>query len=218
GAPGDSAALEKRHHEVFRPWNLDEHVLDGGRATFLSGDLSKPGFNLDQRTFEQLRASVTAIIQNGWRVDFKVSLPSFEPLLAGARNVVYFALSSAVASGPRLLLVSSISALFGRVLIVVNEDPCLPRATGYSSTTPAPESLEYGPEYALGTGYGESKWITEQMLWRATRETGLRTTSVRVGQLSGDSQVGGWNTEEWIPAIVRASKRLGFAPRRDDVS
>ncbi|TBU53497.1 acetyl-CoA synthetase-like protein [Dichomitus squalens] len=199
GVPGDSATLEKRHREVFRAWNLDEHVLDGGRVTFLSGDLSKPGFNLDQRTFEQLRASVTAIIQNGWRVDFNVSLPSFEPLLAGARNVVDFALSSAVAGGPRLLFVSSISALFG-----------------YSSTTPAPESLEYGPEYALGTGYGESKWITEQMLWRATRETGLRTTSVRVGQLSGDSQVGGWNTKEWIPSIVRASKRLGLAPERDD--
>ena len=50
----------------------------------------------------------------GWRVDFNVSLPSFEPLIAGTRNLVDFALSSAVAGGPRLLFVSSISTLFSK--------------------------------------------------------------------------------------------------------
>ena len=50
----------------------------------------------------------------GWRVDFNVSLPSFEPLIAGTRNLVDFALSSAIAGGPRLLFVSSISTLFSK--------------------------------------------------------------------------------------------------------
>ena len=59
----------------------------------------------------------------GWRVDFNVSLPSFEPLIAGARNIVDFALASAVAGGPRLLFISSISALFGRTSLVFSYIP-----------------------------------------------------------------------------------------------
>lgn len=81
-----------------------------------------------------------------------------------------------------------------------------------------PESLDFGPELAVGQGYGESKWVTERVLSRAAESTGLRTTSVRVGQLSGDTRVGGWSTSEWVPAIVRVSKKLGCAPKREDVS
>ena len=81
-----------------------------------------------------------------------------------------------------------------------------------------PETLDLGPELAVGLGYGESKWVTEQILRQARRETGLRTTSVRVGQLSGDSRVGGWNVKEWVPVLVRASQRLGCVPEKDDVS
>ena len=67
-------------------------------------------------------------------------------------------------------------------------------------------------------GYGESKWVTEQVLHRAARSTGLRTTSVRVGQLSGDSRSGAWNAKEWVPTLVRTSARVGSLPTRDCVS
>lgn len=56
------------------------------------------------------------------------------------------------------------------------------------------------------------------MLGRAARETGLRTTVVRAGQLCGDTRVGGWNVKEWVPAMVRASKLLGCVPAKEDVS
>ena len=87
----------------------------------------------------------------------------------------------------------------------------------YSSTTPAAETLEYGPDIALGLGYGESKWVTEQLLGRAAAAAGLRTTVARVGQLCGDTQVGGWGTKEWVPAIARASLKVGCSPMKDDV-
>ncbi len=88
----------------------------------------------------------------------------------------------------------------------------------YSSDDPAVESLEYGPEVALGIGYGESKWVAEQVLHRAGRSTGLRTVSVRVGQLSGDSRSGAWNAKEWVPTLVRTGARLGALPAKDCVS
>ncbi len=46
-----------------------------------------------------------------WRVDFNVALPSFEPLIAGARNLLDFALNSSIPGGPRTLFVSSISSM-----------------------------------------------------------------------------------------------------------
>ncbi len=60
--------------------------------------------------------------------------------------------------------------------------------------------------------------MTEHILGRAARETGLKTTAVRVGQLSGDTRIGGWSTSEWVPALVRASKRLSSIPAAEDVS
>ena len=71
---------------------------------------------------------------------------------------------------------------------------------------------------AVGLGYGESKWVTEHLLGRAAAATGLRTTVARTGQLSGDRRVGGWGTKEWVPAIAKASKKIGCVPAKDDVS
>ena len=50
------AKLEERHREVFRLWGLDERLLDDGKVTFLSGDLLKPGFGLDQGTVVKVSA------------------------------------------------------------------------------------------------------------------------------------------------------------------
>ena len=70
---------------------------------------------------------------------------------------------------------------------------------------------------AVGSGYPESKWVTEQLFRRAAEQTGLRTTSVRVGQVCGDRRAGGWSTSEWVPALVKFSQRLGAIPSRDEV-
>ena len=60
--------------------------------------------------------------------------------------------------------------------------------------------------------------MTEQLLGHAAAATGLRATVARVGQLCGDTRVGGWGTKEWVPALARASKVLGGVPNKDDVS
>lgn len=70
---------------------------------------------------------------------------------------------------------------------------------------------------AVGSGYPESKWVTEQLFRRAAEQTGLRTTSVRVGQVCGDRHAGGWSKSEWVPALVKISQRLGAIPSRDEV-
>lgn len=55
------------------------------------------------------------------------------------------------------------------------------------------------------------KLIVTQMLARAA-EKGLPTTSLRVGQVSGSADTGAWNTNEWVPIMVKTSLALRMLP------
>ncbi|KAH9915952.1 acetyl-CoA synthetase-like protein [Epithele typhae] len=192
-----------RQTDAFKTWGLDSALLESamvqGRIVFYEADLTRGDLGLGAEVLQEVKDSVTSVIHNAWRVDFNVSLPSFEPLIAGARHLLDVALGSSVPGGPKVIFISSISALINQAI-----------------GTPAQESLTYGPEIAVGLGYGESKWVTEQLLGRAATETGLRTIVARVGQLSGDRAVGGWGTKEWVPAIARLSQLVGCAPMKED--
>jgi thioester reductase-like protein len=67
------------------------------------------------------------------------------------------------------------------------------------------------------SGYGESKWVSERLLWAAGQSTALRPIIIRVGQLSGGMN-GNWNVREWFPALARASQVVGGVPENFGVS
>ncbi|OSD00742.1 acetyl-CoA synthetase-like protein [Trametes coccinea BRFM310] len=196
---GDAVKLADRQRKAFAMWGLKPELLSSDKVSLLPTDLKKPNFGLSEETYTEIQRSVTGILHNAWRVDFNVTLPSYEPLIAGTRNLLDFALNSPRPGGPAVLFVSSIASM-----------------SNYSSDVPVPEVLDMGPELAVGTGYGESKWVAEQICHRAAQDTGVNAIVVRVGQLCGDTKAGGWSTSEWVPAIVRASKLLGCLPATDD--
>ncbi|KAI0830379.1 acetyl-CoA synthetase-like protein [Trametes gibbosa] len=196
---GSVKALEARQKAAFEQWGLDISLLTSGKVVFHVVDLVKTHFGVREVAYESMRANVTQIIHNAWRVDFQVSLRSFEPLIAGARNLLDLALHSSVPGGPRVLFVSSISSL-----------------RNHPGPNPAQETIDTEPALAVGAGYSESKWVTEHLFGLAAEKTGLQTTSVRVGQVSGDQRVGGWNATEWVAALVRASQRLGCIPLKEE--
>jgi thioester reductase-like protein len=92
-----------------------------------------------------------------------------------------------------------------------------PRFVTDVPVSPVPEE-HVEPQTVLGFGYGESKWVAETLLKRASEATGIETIVVRVGQLSGDSVNGGWTTKEWFPALIRSSQSVGCIPIRTEVS
>jgi thioester reductase-like protein len=87
----------------------------------------------------------------------------------------------------------------------------------FTSPEPAEETAIPEPSMAVGTGYSESKWVTERILDVASQRTTMRTTVVRIGQLSGSSKNGAWNVKEWVPAIIRGGQIIGCLPFRDEV-
>ncbi|THH10120.1 hypothetical protein EW145_g1561 [Phellinidium pouzarii] len=74
-----------------------------------------------------------------------------------------------------------------------------------------PEELFEESDSALSTGYSQAKWVSERILAEAAKNTALRPTVVRVGQLVGGPD-GNWSEHEWFAALIKTSITLGMLP------
>ena len=90
---------------------------------------------------------MTTIIHNAWRLDFNLSLASFEPNVKATRNLVDLALDSHYSSSLRFVFTSSVST-----------------AQSWGPERGAfPEEIQLDPSWAVGPGYGESKYVCERV-------------------------------------------------------
>jgi nucleoside-diphosphate-sugar epimerase len=98
-------------------------------------------------TLRQIRTTTTLVIHNAWRLDFNLALSSFEPNVRGTRHLLDLALSSPHARAVRVLFTSSIGVT-----------QSWPRERGLF-----PEEPQADASWCLGTGYGEGKYVGEQV-------------------------------------------------------
>ena len=124
---------------------------------------------------------------NQWQVDFNLNLDSFEPHIAGTRDLIN--LSNQSPNRPLILFTSSISTV--------------DNWTAKNPGTKVPESAFYDFSIPAAMGYGESKYIAEQLLEKAATTSGVSAVICRVGQLAGPVvKAGGlWNKQEWLPSV-----------------
>ncbi|KAI0062574.1 acetyl-CoA synthetase-like protein [Artomyces pyxidatus] len=195
--PSGSATSAERHSSAFLKRGLDANLLSSQKLVFLEGELTAPAFSLNPAMYEEILSSVTHIVHNAWRINLNLSLMSFEEGIAGVRALVDFSLKSTLPLPPRLLFVSSIGVL-------INFDN-----SGYVK-----EDILANPVTAVGTGYSESKWISERILDAAGEKTALKPVVVRLGQVCGDAN-GVWNETEWFPSVVKSALSLKCLPNLD---
>ncbi|KAI0822423.1 acetyl-CoA synthetase-like protein [Trametes gibbosa] len=182
-----SKALERQHAQ-FLARGLDESLLNTPKFRMVEAALHEPGFGVEASLLDEVRRSVTHIMHNAWTVNFNLSVVSFERDIQGARNLVDLAISSPYKNAPSIIFVSSIGVF-----------------SNYEGPTPAPEVALEDPAVPFGTGYSEGKWITEHVLQNATKERGVHTIAMRLGQVTGN-KVGYWNEKEWFPLLVKSAK------------
>ena len=89
--------------------------------------------------------------------------------------------------GIQFHFVSSIASGGSGVLKVVEEEP-LPRRANV----------------ALPQGYGQSKYVAEHLCWAAMDLLGVPVNVYRLGQISGDTQNGVWNSTEMASMMIYA--------------
>ncbi|KAJ6464064.1 hypothetical protein C8R45DRAFT_1025143 [Mycena sanguinolenta] len=188
----EQLALRDRQAHALVERGLATNILESPKLTLLSGDISKPTFDLPGPVYQQMRQNVTHIIHAAWPVDFNLALPSFEPNIKGLRNLVDFVLGSPFVEPPKLLFTSSIGIFKNNSQNIITETlvDC---------------------EQVVRNGYPESKWISEQILAKAADTTLAKPLTIRVGQLSGGIN-GAWNIQEWVPALVQSAKFIECIP------
>ncbi|KAL5518378.1 hypothetical protein ACEPAH_60 [Sanghuangporus vaninii] len=191
--------VRERHAIGFRREGIDTALLEDKEVRLIEGDLSIIGFGMKSELFQKLKSSITHIIHNGWQVNFNLPVSKFEPNIQSVRNLVDFALTTKISSGQpvKLIFISSLG-------VFRNTDPLDPDKIWPEERLPVPDS-------ALGLGYTEAKWVSENVLDEAARCTALRPTVVRLGQLVGGPS-GYWNEREWFAAIIKSSLLFGMLP------
>ncbi|KAF9445951.1 putative aminoadipate reductase [Macrolepiota fuliginosa MF-IS2] len=184
--------IEDRHIDRFKHGGLDIDLLQSEKLRFVEAELSKKDLGVSGELYKEMQKSVTIIIHTSWRLDFNLTLVSFESHIRGVRNLIDLARRGPHASTLRFIFTSSIAS-----------------TQSWDKTQGVyPEEVVRQSKYAVGNGYGESKYVAERILERS----GLRACSLRIGQLSGSSTKGAWAPTEWFPNLVKSSIALGGFP------
>lgn len=170
-------------------------TLSGTRVTFLTNDFSSPDTShIPPSHYAAVTSAVTLIIHAAWPVDFNLPLASFSPSLDSISSLARLTGSSQ--HRPSIIFISSIASVLN-----------YPRA-------PIPSAIITSPSAPARTGYGESKYIAEQLLAYGARQYGMRVTILRLGQISGPAHNsnGNWTSREWLPSLVLSSRYLRKLP------
>ncbi|KIJ18039.1 hypothetical protein PAXINDRAFT_97557 [Paxillus involutus ATCC 200175] len=195
--PSRTRTINERQRAAFEDRGLDTALLSSEKLVHVEGDADKEKLGVDDNLYDELCYSLTVIIHNAWRLDFNLSLSSFEPNVRGTRNLIDLALSSKRSSKPRFLFTSSIAS-----------------AQGWAKSKGAfPEEVRYDSSVAAGPGYGASKYVCERILVNS----GLPGSSFRIGQISGGTR-GAWSTTDWVPILVKSSVTLRALPEARGVA
>ncbi|KAG6831500.1 putative NRPS-like protein biosynthetic cluster [Tephrocybe sp. NHM501043] len=191
-ASKSEASILERHHERFTDKALNVELLQSDRLVFVEGDMALPGLGLQDEIYKELQNSVAVIIHNAWRLDFNLSLNSFESNIRGTRKLIDFARSGPHPESVRFLFTSSVASA---------------QSWGQPEV-PFPEEIIADSSIAVGGGYGEGKYVSERLL----EKSGLQISSLRIGQISGGLPNGAWATSDWLPILVKSSLSLGALP------
>ncbi|KAJ0123869.1 nonribosomal peptide synthetase [Diaporthe amygdali] len=183
---------------AFADRGLDTSTL-ATKAEFHHADLSKPKLGLPEEVYARLQAETDRVIHNAWPVNFNIPIESFEPSLAGVRNIADLAATAA-----RRLAVTFISS----IAVADRWDA----ATHGAAKVPE-QRLE---DLALPNGgYGRSKAVGSLIIEDAAAKGAgdFPHAIVRVGQVAGpEAEAGVWNRQEWLPSIIASSLYLGALP------
>lgn len=189
-----SDSIRTRQSASFADFGLDSAMARSPKLILLEADLANKNFDLQPVLFEMMHREVTHIVHNAWPVHFNIPFSSFESSVESLRALVDFALTSPLSVPPKFLFTSSIGVIWNN-----------------NESTP---EMQVSADIARSSGYVESKWVSEQVLFAASSSTPLESTVVRVGQLCGGLN-GSWNVKEWFPSLIQASQVLGCLPTDD---
>ncbi|KZV74202.1 alpha-aminoadipate reductase Lys1p [Peniophora sp. CONT] len=199
-ASSQDKALERLKQGARDRGVWDDIWVEQGRVEVVRGDLDQPKFGLDEETWARVSNECGVVLHNGALVHW---VYPYEKLRAVNVLGTITAIELASTGAPKLLsFVSSTSAL--------DTEHYVRLADTLQSGVPESDDLE-GARHTLKTGYGQSKWVAEKLLFEAGKR-GLRGAIVRPGYVVGDSKTAVTNTDDFVWRLVKGCVQLGLVP------
>ncbi|MDC0832897.1 amino acid adenylation domain-containing protein [Geitlerinema sp. CS-897] len=185
----------RRNLENYQLWN--DRFSD--RIVAVPGDLSQPRLGLAIAQFSDLAASIDTIYHNGALVNSVYPYSALKTInVSGTQEVLRFA------SQTKLKAVHFISSLS-----VVHSPSYLDREV-------VTEADGFDRWRGLFNGYAQSKWVAEQIA-QIARSRGIPVCIYRPGVISGHSQTGVCNTQDFLHTLLKGFVQLQSAPDVDAV-
>ncbi len=169
------------------------------RITCVVGDLGAPRLGLSQATFDKVAQDANVVIHNGALVHWVYPYSNLRP--ANVQGTLDILSLCATGTPKHLAFVSSTSVLDTAHFVKQSQ----------SGVSISEEDDLAGSATGLGTGYGQSKWVSEHLV-RAAGTRGLRGTIIRPGYVTGDPQSGVTNTDDFLIRMAKGCVQLSCRP------
>lgn len=189
----EAGARLERKLRAYGLW--EEHFRE--RIEPVPGDLAEPGLGLSSAQLEALAGRVDAIYHCGAVVSF---LYPYREMRAPNVQATQALLELACQGRPKVFHHVSTLSVFPPHLRqgggLLAEDDGIEGATGFR------------------TGYAQSKWVAERLVAQA-RSRGMQVNIYRLGNVTGHSQTGVWNTTDFVTRSLKSFIQLGSMPVLD---
>ena len=179
--------------EDYALWNQDF----AHRILPVLGDLAQPKLGLSSDQFQTLADRINVIYHNGALVNFVYSYATLKAAnVLGTQEVLRLA---AMARTKPVHFISTFS-------VFSNVDRLEKIEVKEEDTPEACESLQ--------SGYAQSKWVSERLAAIANSR-GIPVCIYRLGRITGDSQTGICNTDDFMSRMIKGCIQIGYIPESD---
>ncbi|RKF74366.1 L-2-aminoadipate reductase large subunit [Golovinomyces cichoracearum] len=188
----------------LRGYNIWEDSWEP-RLSCVIGDLSKPKLGLSSSTWESLAHEVDIVIHNGAIVHWVKNYPQ---MMSSNVLSTIDAMSLCNTGKPKIFtFISSTSVLDTDHYISLSDRNVASGRNGLLES----DALQ-GSRTKLKTGYGQTKWVSEQLVLAAGLR-GLCGSIIRPGYILGDKETGVCNTDDFLIRLLKGCIQLSSRPR-----
>ncbi|OBT47733.1 NRPS-like protein [Pseudogymnoascus sp. WSF 3629] len=174
------------------------------RLSCVVGDLAQPQLGIDDASWKTLADEVDVVIHNGATVHW---VKRYQDMMAANVISTVDALRLCNEGKPKQFsYVSSTSVLDTDTYIKLSDDMT---RTGQGAILESDDMM--GSKTGLGTGYGQTKWVSEQLV-REAGKRGLSGSVVRPGYILGDSETGVCNIDDFLIRMLKGCIQLSARP------
>ncbi|KAG8527219.1 putative NRPS-like protein biosynthetic cluster [Bacidia gigantensis] len=195
-AKNDDAALT-RTRSALKTWGLwDETFLD--RIQAKAGDVSKPLMGLSADTYMDLARQTDTVFHSAAAVSFIASYEELEEAnVTGTVEILRF---TSTLTQKRLTYISTLSVFFG----------------AGTDLTQGREVPVQNLSKKILTGYGQTKWVSEQLVLEFAR-LGGHALILRPGRLLGNTKNFKCPKDDFTVRLLASMIETGSAPTLDEI-